>query len=177
MQDYMAADYDKVTAQFPVSGAAVPTELSDTVSWAFVAQGNAFSDQAKTKSGAEADRLFDLAGEKYEAALKIKPDKHEALNNWGNALLEQAKTKSGVEADRLFDLAREKCLATDAIVPGKGAYNLACISALQGQEAECREWLEKSKTHGELPSRDHMLKDADLASVRDKDWFQALIGT
>ena len=55
----------------------------------------------------EADRLFGDAGEKYAAVLKIKPDSHEALNNWGNALSDQAKAKSGVEADRLFGAAGE----------------------------------------------------------------------
>ena len=68
--------------------------------------GNALSDQAKTKSGAEADRLFAQAGEKYAEVLRIKPDKHEALYNWGNALAAQAKTKSGAEADRLFAAGR-----------------------------------------------------------------------
>ncbi len=43
--------------------------------------GTNLSDQAQTKSGAEADRLFTEAGEKYQQALAIKPDLHEALNN------------------------------------------------------------------------------------------------
>ena len=102
---------------------------------------------------------------------------HEALNNWGAALSAQAQTKSGAEADRLFDTAKEKCLAAEAIVPGIGAYNLACICALQEREDECRTWLEKSKAHGKLPNGDHVLKDADLASIRDMDWFQALIAS
>jgi Tfp pilus assembly protein PilF len=74
--------------------------------------GIALSDQAKTKTGDEADRLFALAGEKYAAALAIKPDKHESLNGWGNALSDQAKTKAGDEADRLLALAGEiRCRA------------------------------------------------------------------
>jgi Flp pilus assembly protein TadD len=39
------------------------------------------SDQAQAKSGAEADALFKLAGEKYEQALRIKPDDREAMFN------------------------------------------------------------------------------------------------
>jgi tetratricopeptide (TPR) repeat protein len=70
--------------------------------------GNALSDWARTKQGEEADRLFQGACEKYEAALKVKPDKHEALYNWGNALSDWAKTKQGKEADRLFQRACEK---------------------------------------------------------------------
>ena len=45
--------------------------------------GNALSDQAKTKSDDEADRLFALAGEKYEQALAIKPDMHTYLGRAG----------------------------------------------------------------------------------------------
>ena len=47
------------------------------------------------RTGEDPDRLFAAAYEKYEQALQIKPDKHEALNNWGNALNEQAKTRTG----------------------------------------------------------------------------------
>jgi Tfp pilus assembly protein PilF len=56
---------------------------------------------------------------KYEAALKIKPDKHETLNNWGAALSGQAKTKSGAEADALFAQACEKYDAALKIKPDK----------------------------------------------------------
>jgi cytochrome c-type biogenesis protein CcmH/NrfG len=94
-------------------------ELQDTVAWAYVGQGNIFSDQARTKTAKEADKLFTLAGEKYAAALKIKPEKHEALYNWGNALSDQARTKTGEEADKLFTLAGEKYAAALKIKPEK----------------------------------------------------------
>ena len=61
--------------------------------------------------------MFAAAGEKYDAALKIKPDKHEALNNWGTALSDQAKTKEGGEADALFAAAGEKYDAALKIKP------------------------------------------------------------
>src|SRR3989339_157783 len=73
-------------------------ELLELASWAYIMQGNSLSEQAKTKTGEDADRLFALAGEKYQAALKIKPDKDEALNSWGIALYDQAKTKTGEDA-------------------------------------------------------------------------------
>ncbi|MDY6989904.1 MAG: ATP-binding protein, partial [Thermodesulfobacteriota bacterium] len=41
-------------------------------------------------------------------ALEIKPDKHEALNNWGIGLGALAGTKAGKERDRLFQEAFEK---------------------------------------------------------------------
>ncbi|MGZ5456893.1 MAG: TPR end-of-group domain-containing protein [Thermoanaerobaculia bacterium] len=81
--------------------------------------GNALWDQAKTKTGGEADASWQAAGEKYAAALAIKPDKHEALNNWGNALSDQAETKTGGEADALWEAAGEKYAAALAIKPDK----------------------------------------------------------
>ncbi|MFN0016951.1 MAG: TPR end-of-group domain-containing protein [Pirellulaceae bacterium] len=137
--------------------------------------GISLSDQAKMKSGPKADRLFALAAEKFGRALKIKPDKFKALDNWGIILIDQAKMKSGAEADRLLAEAREKCIGVEAIVPGEGAYNLACISAMQGKEGDCKDWLNKCKAHETLPGRDHLLADADLANFRDKAWFQELI--
>ena len=173
---------------------------------ALVGWGSAFSDQAKQKSGSEADGLFGLAGEKYAAALQIKPDYHEAFYNWGNALNEQAKQKAGSEADCLIRLAGEKYAAAlhflmqanqklvreaahllewtseklfrvEELVPGSAAFNLACVFALQGHESECQRWLEISRANHTLPSVQHLLEDRDLASFREREWFQALISS
>jgi len=108
---------------------------------ALINWGATLSDQVEQKTGIEADRLFDLAGEKFAAALRIKADKHEALSNWSTALLEQAKQKTGVEADRLFALSIEKLHFAEAIVPGSGSYNLACVNAIIGNLDESRKWL------------------------------------
>jgi tetratricopeptide (TPR) repeat protein len=75
------------------------------------------SDYANQKSGAEADAFFAIICEKYEAALTIKPDLHEALMNWGTALNTHARRKSGAEADALFAAAVEKYEAALAIKP------------------------------------------------------------
>lgn len=77
------------------------------------------SSQAKQKTGTEADALFTAAGENYQAALAIKSDYHEALENWGVALADQAKQKTGAEADALFTAAGEKFKAALAIKPDK----------------------------------------------------------
>ena len=139
--------------------------------------GTALLDQARTKSDAEADELFAQAGEKYAEAVRIKPDDHDAWNNWGNALLAQAKTKTGAEADALFAQAGEKLKAAEQIHEGAGAYNLACVAALRGDIDQCRSWLEKSRAAGRLPSRQHLLDDDDLDSVRQEDWFAELLSS
>jgi tetratricopeptide (TPR) repeat protein len=100
--------------------AKTPTsELADLISWGYVLAGNKISLEAETNSKEEADRLWALAGEQYEAALKIKPDRHEALYNWGSTLDDQARTKSGEEADQLWGLAGEKYEAALKIEPDK----------------------------------------------------------
>ena len=45
-----------------------------------------------------AEELLRQAEAKYEAALRIKPDDHEALNNWGNALAARARRASDASA-------------------------------------------------------------------------------
>ena len=94
-------------------------EVDRLHSWAFIMAGDQDADMAKRQldSREEADRLYALACEKYQAALAIKPDMHEALYNWGNALSDQAKTKQGEDADRLYVLAGEKYQAALAIKP------------------------------------------------------------
>jgi len=135
----------------------------------------ALSEQAKTRRGAEADAIFEQAYAKFEAALAIKPDTWETLNSWAAALLEHGHQKTGDERRRLFAQARERLFKVEEIRPGAGAYNLACLAALEGNEAECRRWLNACAEHGTLPSRKHLTEDSDLESVRDKEWFQTLL--
>ncbi len=110
----MAGKYDEVEALDEGERSPIRREA---IAWSRIAQGNALQAHAKTKRGDDADRLFKLAGEKYQAALDIKPDYHEALSNWGVALANQAKTKRGDDADRLFKLAGEKYQAALDIKP------------------------------------------------------------
>mgnify|MGYP001567475181 CR=1 FL=1 len=113
----MKGNYDEVIALLSENAKDLKPELVELASWAYIMQGYSLSDQAETKTGEEADRLFALADEKYQAALNLKPDKHEALYNWGNALFRQAKTKTGEKADRLFAQAVEKYQAALKIKP------------------------------------------------------------
>jgi len=139
---FMAGDYEKVVSLFP-AGTDIDEEGRDAVSWSWVMLGSALSAQAKQKQGEEADNLFRLAGEKYAEALRIKPDKHEALNNWGSALSGQAKQKQGEEADNLFRLAGEKYAEALRIKPDKhealnnwGSALSDQVKQKQGEEAD-----------------------------------------
>ena len=91
---------------------------ADLLSWAYVMKGKALKFHALTKKGATAERLFKNAYEKHAAALKIKPDYHDALRYWGDALSDQAHYfKTGAAADRLFNQAGEKYAAALKIKP------------------------------------------------------------
>jgi tetratricopeptide (TPR) repeat protein len=111
-----------------------PSEaLTDALAWAHVMLGVGYANQAGTKAGAEADRLFEQAAQKYQAALAVKPDMHEALLNWGSALATQAGKKTGAEADRLIEQAAQKYQAALAVKPDmhEGLFNWANALATQ----------------------------------------------
>ena len=141
---------------------------------AFNNWGAALDDWAKLPGVEGAEDKFRLAFEKYAEAVKIKPDYHRAYKNWGNAISFLAMKKEGKEREGLLDEAIEKCMAAEGIKKGGGAYNLGCAYALKGDKEKCREWLEVCGAAGELPTREHAMKDADLASVRGEDWFEGL---
>ena len=94
--------------------------------------------------------------------------------NWTDALVHLAKLKGGNDAEDLLKQAEEKCLKAESIKTGKGAYNLACVYVLLGNEDKCKEWLKVREKVGTLPTRECAMADEDLKSVRDKDWFKKL---
>lgn len=134
--------------------------------------GSTFFKQANLKTGKESDRLLKLAAEKFEVALKIIPNDSKALYGLGGVFSAQARLKVGIKADKLFVEAEKKFLKAESISPGYGSYNLACLCALRAEVAECRKWLKKSYTFGDLPSLEYLLKDSDLNNVREKEWFK-----
>ncbi len=84
--------------------------LSELASNYFNNWGNAILIQAlRTDDKSKAIALFQKAEEKYQAALKIKPDDHKALSNWGLTIYGQAeRTGDKSKAIALFQKAEEK---------------------------------------------------------------------
>jgi hypothetical protein len=66
------------------------------------------------------------------------------------------------------------CLKAEALEKGSAAYNFARICALNGDKAGCKKWLELGQETRNLPSRKRSLKNSDLASVRNEDWFKEI---
>lgn len=121
------------------------------------------------------ESLFKEACSKFAKAIEIKADDYEAYDGWGNAFLNLARLKIGTpEYDDMLNLAEEKCLKAEVLKKGEGAYNLACVYALRKDKDNCRKWLNVGHENGTLPTREHAVKDSDLDSVRDEEWFKAI---
>ena len=100
---HLAGEYLEASEEYEVATVLNPRNYD-----AYNNLGSALSDLAKTKSGIEAEKLYDEAIEKYQKAIEYKPDFHGAYYNWGTALRDLAKTKSGSEAEKLYNEAFEK---------------------------------------------------------------------
>jgi tetratricopeptide (TPR) repeat protein len=137
--------------------------------------GAALSDWAKTKAGEDADRLFEEAGRKHAEALRLKPDFPKALANWARTLCDRAKAKAGEEAGHLWRQARQKLLEVQRVRPGSGAYDLACVEAIQGNAPEAIRWLQVGESAGERLSRAKIAADKDFDRIRNDPEFVLLV--
>lgn len=116
---FMKGDYAGVIARFSsrIDRSSVSDEDREIVAWSSIMLGNSLAEQAELAQGEESVALFAAADERYAAALAVRPDKPEALNNWGNSLLEQARRASGEKMATMFAAASEKYAAALAIRP------------------------------------------------------------
>jgi hypothetical protein len=69
----------------------------------------------------------------------------------------------------------DELLKAESTQPGHAAYNLACVCAKQEKETDSRKWLQRAKALGKLPSRDHIDRDPDFQTVRDRQWFKEFL--
>jgi hypothetical protein len=122
--------------------------------------------------GEETNRLIEEAHRECEAVAEKAANPSEVLHCHGTLLFARADI-DGMESLRA---AKQKYLEAVAHVPDRVAYDLGCVCARLGEEEECRHWLVKSREPGVCVSRGRMMRDRDLASVRDRDWFRSLMG-
>jgi hypothetical protein len=137
--------------------------------------GSVLYEQAQYKEGKEAKELCQSACEKFEAALKLDPNNAKIMNDWGAALIGQARDRPDKYAASFYGEAKEKIYAADALEPGIGAYNLACIHSLRGEQWECQKYLEQARDAGNLPAEEYLKMDKDLDNVRNEKWFKSFI--
>ena len=139
----LANDADRLRAKAILASEKDGAEISFVLAenayslWAALAELNASDHGARFKAGywahilrdiatgEEKNRWFNKCAHQYAEALRIKPDKHEAANNWGNALNEQAQAEAAAgaldTARALWSEAAEKYALALAIKPGESA--------------------------------------------------------
>ncbi|MBM4102781.1 MAG: hypothetical protein FJ263_01855 [Planctomycetes bacterium] len=148
------------------------TEINPDKEQAFYNWGTILSNWAQL-GGPDARNKYLEAYDKFQKATSIKPDKYEAFNNWGCALVYQSKIENN-NKELILRQAETMLLKSEAIKKGHSAYGLACVQALLGDEEKCKQWLKVGEEAKTLPSREHVIKDEDFASMQDKDWFKAI---
>ena len=125
--------------------------------------------------GPEAENLYRLACEKCQKTICLKPDFYWAFINWSAALLGWAQLKKDKqEREALYQEAKDVLLNAETIKLGSGAFNLACVFALCGDENECQKWLKIGEKVSTLPIREHAMRNKAIADMREKPWFKAI---
>ena len=103
LKHHLAGEYLDASKEYKIA-----VELKPRFAVAYSNWGVALSDLAQTKSGSEAEELYNATFEKYQRATQIKLDYCEAYNNWGLALSALAQTKSDKASEALYNAAFEK---------------------------------------------------------------------
>jgi Tfp pilus assembly protein PilF/NAD-dependent SIR2 family protein deacetylase len=96
----LAGKYSEIFMLWSVYGEQFSEGQRDDVAWAYTLSGNDVAEEASEVAliDVSAARVkWGEAYDKYAQALAIKPDMHEALNNWGSALNKEAQTLVSVD--------------------------------------------------------------------------------
>ena len=100
---------EEVISALEVKVKKIPDDsLQSLLSNLYYNWGTDLGNLAKSKEGKEAEELYQQSFKKFQKAIEIKPDLHEAYNNWGTDLGNLAKTKEGKEAEELYQQSFEK---------------------------------------------------------------------
>ena len=103
LKHHLAGEYLDASKEYKAT-----TELKLEFLEAYHIWGLALIDLAQTKSGIEAEKLYNESFEKFHQATQIKPDFHDGYYIWGLVLIKLAQTKSDSEAEKLYNEAFEK---------------------------------------------------------------------
>jgi hypothetical protein len=128
---------------------------------------------AMERSGAEALELYRQADEKFRKSENLKPGSRALRRNWSSILLSETRERGG--SAELLERAKQEAEQANAITPGSGAYNLACIAAELGDGEAVERWLVLSSEYGQVPSLSHILRDGDFEAIQGEPWFRTLL--
>ena len=145
---------DKINVIAEKAAALNNAKLNSLLAALYFNWGNNLGNLAQTQAGDEAKALYRQAFDKFQKAVDIKPDKHEAFYSWGTSLGNLAQTQSGDEAEALYRQAFDKFQKAVDIKPDKheafsnwGIYLGELAQTQAGDEAEAlyQQALEKHK--------------------------------
>jgi hypothetical protein len=128
---------------------------------------------AMDRSGEEALELYRRADEKFRESETLKPESRALRKNWSSILLREARARGG--SPELFERAMEQAEKANAIDPGSGAYNLACIGVELGNRQAVERWLVLSAEFGQIMSLSHILRDVEFEAIQGEPWFRILL--
>ncbi len=134
-------------------------------------------DQAHDSQTTPAMRatLREDAEQLLEEAKAIAPQDAITLIQLSSLRIEQARDATQEDRTRFLDEAEA---FLDELAPQdapKEFYNRACIAALRGQPEKALDFLEQSRKAGTLPSREHIEKDKDMDSLRQREDFKKFL--
>jgi len=127
-----AKNYDAAVENFQKGAEIDPNQ---NVIWANL--GDAYSEQAKTKTGADQQAALDKATESYAKAIALKPDNPAYHNNYALTL---ARAKKFDEAQAELNKAAQ----LDPPNAGRYYYNLGALYVNGGQSAPAEEAFKKA---------------------------------
>src|ERR1019366_778788 len=90
-------------------------------------------------------------------------------------LINQAVMKRGEEPAHVLRQARQMLLEAERMRAGSGAYNLACVEAIQGNTREAIRWLQVFESAGARLSRAKIAADKDFDLIRNQPEFVSLV--
>ena len=82
--------------------------INDLLASLYSSWGTDLGNLAEEEEPEEAEKLYTQAFEKYQKAIEIKPNNHQAFTNWGTDLGNLAEEKEPEEAEKLYIQAFEK---------------------------------------------------------------------
>ena len=131
-----------------------------------------------------ANQNWQLSIEKFRQALALKsaPAHKTALAgtyaNLARSLikqypyqLESAAAATTPQTD-LLDEAQALSIHAESLAPGFGAYNLACIFDLRGDDENSLAWFEKSRSSGRVYTRQYIATGQEHDEIHDNPTFQ-----
>ena len=108
----LAGEYSEITENWSGYADKLTDHQRSIVAWAHVMEANDLLEKAKSIAVDELSQAMSLwsqAGIKYQQALEIETNMHEALNNWGNALDQQAQALASINLQQSQKLWPEAC--------------------------------------------------------------------